>query len=228
MARITVGHESLGTFPGGGGDQHVVLYFYEPGVEPPPTLAAARARFGQVRPAMRSYTVRRFDRDAGELDLDFVLHGTGPAATWADHARAGDDLILVGPSPAYLPDPEVSRHVLVGDESALPAVAALLAEVPDATAVLEVADAAEEQDLPGDVRWLHRDGIQPGTSDLLLATLREIAPAGRDVAVWAAGERTAMHAVRGYLLDECHLDRRQVRTTMYWRHGQAGTGTSGG
>lgn len=227
MARITVGHESLTTFPGGGGDQHVVLYFYEPGVELPATLAAARTRLGQVRPAMRSYTVRRFDRDAGELDLDFVLHGTGPAATWAEHARPGDDLILVGPSPAYLPDPDVPRHVLVGDESALPAVAAMLAEVPGATAVLEVADAAEEQDLPGDVRWLHRDDTPPGTPDLLLAALRSAGPFDLDTAVWAAGERTVMHAVRAYLLDECQMDRRQVRTTMYWRHGQAGTGTSG-
>lgn len=229
MVRITVRHESLATFPGGGGDQHVVLYFYDPDVELPEplTLAAARTRLGQVRPAMRSYTVRRFNREAGELDLDFVLHGSGVAATWAERARPGDDLILVGPSPAYLPDPEVPRHVLVGDESALPAVAALLAEVPGATAVLEVADAAEEQDLPGDVRWLHRDGTPAGTPDLLLAAVRAAGPFDRDTAVWAAGERTVMHAVRGYLLGECGLDRRQVRTTMYWRHGQAGAGTAG-
>src|ERR1700754_622302 len=61
MARITVGGESLSTFPGGGGDQHVVLYFYDRGVTLPDplTLASARTQFGQVRPAMRSYTVRR-------------------------------------------------------------------------------------------------------------------------------------------------------------------------
>jgi NADPH-dependent ferric siderophore reductase len=227
MARITVGGPTLAGFPGGGGDQHVVLYFYDrdTALPEPLTLTSARTMFGQVRPAMRSYTVRRHDPVAHELDFDFVLHGSGVASAWATGVVPGDDLILVGPSPAYLPDPSVSRHVLVGDETALPAISAMLPEVA-ATAVLEVADAAEEQDLPGDVHWLHRDGTPPGTPGLLLAALRELAPFDQDVAVWAAGERTVMHAVRAYLLDECRLDRRRVRTTMYWRHGQAGTGSS--
>lgn len=229
--RVTVGGADLTTFPGGGGDQHIVLYFYEPGVPLPEplTLASARTLLGQVRPAMRSYTVRRFDPVAGELDVDFVLHdAAGVAVRWAASARPGDDLIVVGPSPAYLPDPLVPRHLLVGDETALPAIDALLAALPAgaATAVVEVADAAEEQDLPGTVHWLHRDGRPAGTPDLLLDRVRELGIAGRDVAVWAAGERTVMHALRAHLLGDAGLDRGQVRTTMYWRHGQAGTGTS--
>ena len=77
MARITVGGDALATFPGGGGDQHVVLYFYDrDAVLPDPlTLVSARTMLGQVRPAMRSYTVRRHDPAAHELDFDFVLHG---------------------------------------------------------------------------------------------------------------------------------------------------------
>jgi NADPH-dependent ferric siderophore reductase len=171
---------------------------------------------------MRSYTVRRYDPVAGELDIDFVLHGSGVAATWANSTRPGDDVIVVGPSPAFLPDQAVSRHVLIGDETALPAITAMAAAVP-ATALIEVADAAEEQDLPGDVHWLHRDGRPPGSPDLLLAALRDLDPLDGDVAVWAAGERTAMQAVRSHLLTDLGLDRRRVRTTMYWRHGQAGT-----
>ena len=228
MARITVGGPALTTFPGGGGDQHVVLYFYDRDVDLPEplTLAAARTMLGQVRPAMRSYTVRRFDPETGELDIDFVLHDHGGvAAGWATTARPGDDLIVVGPSPAHLPDPAVRRHVLVGDETALPAIGAMLAgSGPGVQAIVEVADAAEEQDLPGDVHWVHRDGHPAGTPDLLLPELAAAGPFDPDVAVWAAGERTVMHAVRAHLLGGCGLDRRQVRTTMYWRHGQAGTG----
>jgi NADPH-dependent ferric siderophore reductase len=224
MLRITVGGDALATFPGGGGDQHVVLYFYDRDVvlPEPLTLVSARTMLGQVRPAMRSYTVRRYDPVAGELDIDFVLHGSGVAATWAGTVAPGDDVIVVGPSPAFRPDPQIGRHVLIGDETALPAITAMSSAVP-ATALIEVADAAEEQDLPGDVRWLHRDGRPPGSPDLLLAALRDLdLPAG-DVAVWAAGERTAMQAIRTHLLTDRGLDRRRVRTTMYWRHGQAGT-----
>jgi NADPH-dependent ferric siderophore reductase len=230
MTRITVGGDALATFPGGGGDQHVVLYFYDPDVTVPEplTLASARTVLGQVRPAMRSYTVRGHDPVRHELDFDFVLHGSGVAATWAANARPGDPLILVGPSPAYAPDPDVPRHLLAGDETALPAISAMLAELPataEVTVVLEVADEAEEQPLRGpagtDVRWLHRDGRPPGTPDLLVPAIRGLGAFSGDV--WAAGERTVMHAVRAHLLDDLGLDRRHVRTTMYWRHGQAGT-----
>jgi NADPH-dependent ferric siderophore reductase len=238
MARITVGDETLATFPGGGGDQHVVLYFYDPHVALPDplTLVTARTMLGQVRPAMRSYTVRRHDPVTHELDIDFVLHGdAGVASAWATRCRPGDDVILVGPSPAYLPDSDVPRHLLVGDETALPAIGAMLAALPAtarATVVIEVADEAEEQRLTGpdetEVRWLHRNGHPAGTPDLLLAGVRAAGPFDDDVAVWAAGERTVMHAVRAHLLDTCGLDRKRVRTTMYWRHGQAGTGAAGG
>jgi NADPH-dependent ferric siderophore reductase len=228
MARITVGAPALSTFPGGGGDQHVVLYFYDRDVALPEplTLASARTMLGQVRPAMRSYTVRRFDPVGGELDIDFVLHEHGGvAADWAATTGEGDDLIVVGPSPAHLPDPAIRRHVLLGDETALPAIGAMLARTgSDVTAIVEVADAAEEQDLPGDVHWVHRDGRPAGTPEPLLAELAAVGPFDDDVAVWAAGERTVMHAVRAHLLDECGLDRRRLRTTMYWRHGQAGAG----
>lgn len=230
MVRITVGDPGLATFPGGGGDQHVVLYFYDPSVELPEplTLATARTKLGQVRPAMRSYTVRRHDPVTHELDIDFVLHGTGVAAGWASAAVPGDRLILVGPSPAYVPPVDVPRHVLIGDETALPAIGAMLAELPstlDVTAVVEVASAAEEQDLPG-VRWLHRDGHPAGTADLLLPAVRDITPSG-DVAVWGAGERAVMQQVRACVLDEMNVPRRRVRTTTYWRHGQAGTDSAG-
>jgi NADPH-dependent ferric siderophore reductase len=230
MARITVGGPALTTFPGDGrGDQHVVLYFYEPDVvlPDPLTLTSARTLLGQVRPAMRSYTVRRYDPVGHELDIDFVLHADGGVANdWAMAARPGDHLIVVGPSPAYLPDPDVPAHILLGDETALPAIGAMLAHLPasaDVTALIEIADPAEEQALGDRVTWLHRAGRPAGRADQLLDALRSHGPlTGRAVAVWAAGERTVMQAVRAYLVDESGLDRKRVRTTMYWRLGHTG------
>ncbi|HEX4724054.1 MAG TPA: siderophore-interacting protein [Pseudonocardiaceae bacterium] len=232
MVRITVGGPALANFPGGGGDQHVVLYFYDKDVELPDplTLTSARTMLGQVRPAMRSYTVRRHDPVHHELDIDFVLHAKGGvAADWAATARPGDHLIVVGPSPAYLPDPMIPAHVLLGDETALPAIGAMLTHLPASatvTSIIEIAGPAEEQPLAGPagsrITWLHRTGLPAGTPDLLLAALRAVGPLGSETAVWAAGERTAMRAVRAYLLDESCLDRGRVRTTMYWRFGHTG------
>jgi NADPH-dependent ferric siderophore reductase len=229
MARVTIGGEQLADFPGAGGDQHVVLYFYPDGVTPPEplTLETARVGFASARPQMRSYTVRRFDPVAHELDLDFVLHGDeGPASAWAERVQPGDDVILVGPSPAYLLDPEVPAHLLAGDETALPAIGTMLAELPAGLrvqALIEVADAAEEQPLPtaatAEITWLHRAAGQT-----LLPALRALElpdPAG--LAVWAAGERTAMQELRAHLLTDRGLDRHRVRPTSYWRTGQAGS-----
>jgi NADPH-dependent ferric siderophore reductase len=238
MVRVTSGSESLVDFPGGGGDQHVVLYFYPPDARPPEplTLESARLAFARVRPAMRSYTVRRYDRDRNEIDIDFVLHGQdGPAARWAAHASAGDELIVVGPSPAYQPDPDVGRHLFIGDETALPAIDAMLRELPTsarAEVLIEVADAAEEQPLVSagvvKITWLHRDGGPAGAPDRLLAGVRavELAPdEARDpraVAVWAGGERAVTQELRRHLLAERGLGRAAVRSTAYWRAGAAG------
>lgn len=226
MIRVTVGGPALADFPGAGGDQHVVLYFYGVDAELPTplTLDTARTHLSQVRPAMRSYTVRRFDSERHELDLDFVLHGhDGPASAWARAARPGDPLIVVGPSPAYRLDPAVP-HLLLGDETALPAIGTMVAELPAsamATVVVEIADAAEEQrlDSPADVTttWLHRNS---GTD--LLAAVREL-DVRPDVWVWAAGERSVMRESRDFLIRARGLPRRQVRSSTYWRRGQVGT-----
>jgi NADPH-dependent ferric siderophore reductase len=224
LIRVTVGGPALADFPGAGGDQHVVLYFYDKGADLPDplTLDTARTLLSQIRPAMRSYTVRRFDHSRHELDLDFVLHGEpGPGSALAQSAQPGDPLIVVGPSPAYRLDPEVP-HLLVGDETALPAISTMLAELPasaDTRVVVEVADRAEEQRLtgPAKVTWVHRDA---GAD--LMSTVRELA-VPTDVWVWAAGERSVMRELRNHLIAERGLDRRRVRPTSYWRRGHGGS-----
>lgn len=226
MTRVTVGGADLADFAAAGTDQNVMLYFYPDDVELPEplTLEAARGMWSQVRPLTRTYTVRRYDPDACEIDFDFVLHeDAGPASDWAKRARPGDPLIFVGPSPAYQPDPTADWHLLAGDETALPAISAILRELRPGVPVrvfVEIEDAAEEQPLPGDaqVTWLHRDG----TDDLLArAVAAADLPAGR-VDAWLAGERAAMVALRRHLLSDRGYERSRVRPTTYWRKGETG------
>jgi NADPH-dependent ferric siderophore reductase len=224
LARVTVGGDELAGFTHQGTDSHVKLYFYGPGADLPRplTLEAARTLFSTYRPSMRSYTVRRHDPVRGELDIDFVLHGEheGPAATWARHAGPGDELILVGPSPAYRPNPDAGCHLLAGDETALPAIAAILDELGGQARVrvyAEVENAGERQDLPGspNVHWVHREDGGPSLADAVRAARL---PAG-DLEAWVAGERESVRDIRAYLLDELRLPRHRVRPTSYWRHG---------
>jgi NADPH-dependent ferric siderophore reductase len=228
MTRVTVGGPDLADFAYDGTDQNVMLYFYPDDVELPEplTLEAARGMWSQIRPLTRTYTVSRYSSETCEIDFDFVLHDdAGPASDWAKRARPGDRLIFVGPSPAYQPDPTADWHLLAGDETALPAIAAILRVlrpgVP-ARVFVEVEDAAEEQPLPSSadvqVTWLHRDG----TDDLLArAVAAAELPPGR-VDAWLAGERASMVALRQHLLTERGYERSRVRPTTYWRRGETG------
>jgi NADPH-dependent ferric siderophore reductase len=226
MARITVGGDDLVDFVSAGTDQNVMLYFYPDDVTLPEplTLESARAMWSQVRPQTRTYTISRHDPERNEIDFDFVLHDGGLASDWAKQVEPGDPVIFVGPSPAYRPDPAADWHLLAGDETALPAIAAILRELPAGARTLvfvEVEDAEEEQPLPtaadATVTWLHRaegDALAP------VVTAADL-PAGR-VDAWLAGERSAMLALRRHLLDERGYPRGQVRPTTYWRHGEPG------
>jgi NADPH-dependent ferric siderophore reductase len=227
MARITVGGPGIADYSGAGTDENVMVYLYEPGAELPEplTLESARVAMSHTRPYMRSYTIRRHDPEADEIDFDFVLHGDhGPASRWAVNAKPGDELIFVGPSPAYRPDPDADWHLLIGDETALPAIDAIMRELPGATirAFVEVENAEEEQDL-ANVTWVHRDGQAAGCNELLVKALAEAEfPAGVP-AVWAAGERQVMQAVRDHLVAQKGIDRARVRPATYWRLGHAGS-----
>ncbi|MGX7824224.1 siderophore-interacting protein [Actinokineospora sp. 24-640] len=223
MARVTVQHESLAALQDVRTDQNVMLYLYPPGTDLPGTLADARARWSQIRPLTRTYTIARHDEATNEVDFDFVLHGdSGPASRWAARVRPGDEVIFVGPSPAYQPDPDADWYLLAGDETALPAITAILRTVnKPVRAFVEVADTGEEQPLEN-VVWLHRDGVPAGESTVLVDAIRaaDLPPGLPEV--WMAGERAAMLAVRAHLLSERGFPRARVRPTTYWRRGESG------
>ncbi|MFE7534645.1 siderophore-interacting protein [Streptomyces rhizosphaericola] len=175
------------------------------------------------RPWMRSFTVRSYDRERNVMAVDFVLHGEGgPAARWGAAARPGDVLGVVGPSSLYArPLPAARRMLLAGDEAALPAVATVLEALPAGTSAIvyaEVADAAEERELPpaaggAEVRWVHRD-----RGGSLVAAVREAGAALDGVdAAWVAGEASAVRDLRRHLVGERRLPRNAVEFSGYWR-----------
>jgi NADPH-dependent ferric siderophore reductase len=225
MVRVTLTGAELTGFGGEGPDRRIRMFFPAPGQDRPAIPRAASGGpvwpAGAVRPAIRTYTVRRFDPTAGELDVDFVLHdGHGPAATWARDVRPGSWVGVSEPGGRYRPAPEADFHLVIGDESALPAVATVLAALPTGVpglAFLEVADVAEEQQLAGtaSVHWVHR-GAHPAGEPLVAAVRAATLPAGRGQA-WLSGESAAVRDLRAHLLAERGLDRRLVYATGYWR-----------
>jgi NADPH-dependent ferric siderophore reductase len=208
-------------------DAYVKVVFLQPDVAYPEPFDMAAARTELPRhqwPTLRTYTLREVDRDTGEIVIDFVYHGdVGLAGPWAASAEPGTELLVLGPGGAYAPDPDAGWHLLVGDESALPAIAAALAEIPAGTPVhafVEVADAAEEQKLStaGELhlRWLHRESAGEGA---LVEAVRALEfPEGR-VHAFVHGEAGAVKELRRHLVDERGLSTDQLSISGYWRRG---------
>jgi NADPH-dependent ferric siderophore reductase len=228
MIRVVAGGDDLAAFPDTAHtDRYVKVLFPLPGVAYPEPfdMEAVRAAFPRDQwPAARTYTVRAFDPAACELVIDFVHHGAaGLAGPWAAAARPGDRVLLLGPGGAYAPDADADWHLLVGDESALPAIAAALERVPAGVpvhALVEVDGPADEQPLtsPGrlDLRWCHRDPARP---EQLVDALAAVAfPAGR-VHAFVHGEAGLVRALRRHLLDGRGVPREDLSVSGYWRRG---------
>ncbi|MFF3503444.1 siderophore-interacting protein [Streptomyces sp. NPDC003247] len=230
MIRVVFGGDGLSGFDAGEfSDHYVKLLFPAPGVVYPEPFDLRRVREELPReqwPRMRTYTVRRWDAGARELSVDFVVHGDdGLAGPWAARAKAGDELHFVGPGGGYAPDPAADWHLLAGDESALPAIAAALERLPshaEAYAFVEVAGPEEELELAcperGVIRWLHRGHGQVGEE--LVSAVRAFAfPAGRPH-VFVHGEAGFVKEVRGLLRRERNVPRESLSVSGYWRAGQ--------
>jgi len=175
------------------------------------------------RPVTRTYTIRWFDRETNELAIDFVVHGTqGLAGPWAAAARPGDSIAFNGPGGAWAPDLTADVHLLVGDESAVPAIAAALEALPsDATAevFVEVAGPGfqpELQSAPGTVvNWVHR-GREPYGEPLARAVRSAPLPAGK-MAAFVHGNAGMVKDLRRFLFLERGVDRGAVSISGYWR-----------
>jgi NADPH-dependent ferric siderophore reductase len=237
LRRITLADESLADFVSASFDDHVKVFFPAPGQDRPalPTLGPDGLVFadGAARPVVRDFTPRRFDRDARELVLEFALHQAGPASDWARQAQVGHYLGIGGPRGSRVVPAGFAWHLLIGDDTALPAIARRLQELPAgarAIAVLEVQDDSAQLEFECaaalETHWRYRIGNDEDAESPLLRALRELRlpQEERDGPgyVWAAGESAAIRAVRQHLLNERGIDKARLHAAGYWKRGAQG------
>ncbi|MFS0694981.1 siderophore-interacting protein [Streptomyces nitrosporeus] len=230
MVRVVLGGDGLADFAlAGFADHYIKLCFAPEGADyaHPYDMAKIREEYPRKQwPTTRTYTVRSWDPVAREMAVDFVVHGDeGLAGPWAARARAGEQVTFLGPGGGYAPDPSADWHLLAGDESALPAIAAALEQMPAEAggyAFVEVPDAAEEQKLVApdgvEVVWLHR-GDRPVGEPLVAAVKGLEFPEGR-VQAFVHGEAGFVKEIRRHLRLERGIPLAQLSVSGYWRLGQ--------
>ncbi|WAX80903.1 siderophore-interacting protein [Streptomyces sp. KMM 9044] len=227
MQRVVLGGEGLADFTADTcTDHYVKLLFPAEGVTYPEPFDMQRIREEFPRdqwPVTRTYTVRHWDAGQLELTLDFVIHGDeGLAGPWARRVLPGETVFFLGPGGAYAPDPGADWHLLVGDESALPAIARSLEALPSgarAYAFVEVEGSREEQKIDSEVAvtWLHR-GDRPVGEALVEAVQDLEFPEGR-VHAFVHGEAHFVKELRHLLRVERQIAREDLSVSGYWRRG---------
>jgi NADPH-dependent ferric siderophore reductase len=222
MVRVTFSSPELADFAWNGPAAHIKLIF---GL--PPADASAPPVADAPRPTMRTYTPRRFDPEARELDVDFVLHGEGPAAKWASQAAVGQTLTIAGPGRNYVVDPSADWFLLAGDDSAIPAIATILETLPPsatATVFIEVVDGEDEVELPSrpnvTVTWLHRGSDPRHAGGPLEASLRNFPMPPGSGRIYVACESGAMRRIRALFLTDKTINREHLVTRGYWKLGE--------
>ncbi|MEP6773050.1 MAG: siderophore-interacting protein [Polaromonas sp.] len=220
MRRITLQGAELEGFEVNDPACYMKLIFPEPGQTEPdrPLPDGPRAK------SMRTYTPLAVRGEALEVDVDFVLHGDGPASTWAAQAQPGQVLYLMGPGPGYKIAPDASAHFLIGDDSALPAFETILAALPATAAarvLVEVVDVAEERALHSaakvEVHWAARgtDNTQAGRA--LETALRNAGTPAAGTRIYLACEAASMRRIRQLLIEELGVDRSHIVGRGYWK-----------
>jgi NADPH-dependent ferric siderophore reductase len=174
---------------------------------------------GTAEIQMRDYTPRRYDAGRRELTLEFALHGDGPAASWAAAAQVGQRVTIGGPRGSFIIPTDYDWHLLVGDETALPAIARRLEELPAGARVIvlaQVGDAGDQRAFASaadvSVYWL------TGAAGLIEAIRSLDLPAGEGYA-WCAAEARVAAEVRRVLVDEKGHNRHAIRASAYWKQG---------
>ncbi|WP_406080841.1 siderophore-interacting protein [Micromonospora sp. NBC_00858] len=230
LRRITLTGMEIDRFGYGGPDQLARIFLTAPGAElhlpdSEQWWPALQAMPAELRPVVRNYTVRRLDAGRRELDIDFVLHGDGgPASAWARRAAPGDPIGVLSDGSDYAPPVDTEWQLLIGDETAMPAITAAVEALPPGTraiALIEVGSTEHEIEVrtPAGVTltWLHRGGTPAGGSAVVIRTLRELAlPAGTPYA-FVAGESAMVTTVRRHLCTERGMAKDRVYFCGYWK-----------
>lgn len=226
LIRITLGGSDLRGFYSPGFDDHVKLLIPQPGGKVPllPQMSERGMVFpvGQTKPILRDYTPRSYRESTQELDIDFVLHGQGPACHWASVAQEGDKIGVAGPRGSLLIPTGFDWHILMGDETALPAMARRLQELGTQQAIHVFVLARNLQTVGTlnapeyiPVHWV--PSILGGQGLLDSVSALPVLP-GRGF-VWIASESSMATTLRAYWVNERGHNKKWIRAASYWRHG---------
>ncbi|GAB2472847.1 siderophore-interacting protein [Xylanimonas ulmi] len=239
LVRVTVGGDGVARMPRRGFDHWVRLFLPTAGEQTAWDKLPERFGVGGylrylasasgTRPVLRAYTVREHRPEIGELDIDFVAHGDdGVAGPWAQRAQPGERVALLDQGVGFDPAPGADFHLLVGDESAMPAICGILRDLPhDARglAIVEIPDEADAQkvDAPTgvEVRWLPRADPHARPGRLALAELTQFVPQDpQRLAAHLIGEQALPTEGRRHLVS-LGAPKRNITFIGYWRHGKA-------
>ncbi|ANW21377.1 siderophore-interacting protein [Streptomyces clavuligerus] len=239
MRRVTLTGDRLGAFTAVDGtrwpafgspgfDDDIRLLFPYPGESEPvlPLVEDGRVTFAEGRrPIARAYTVRRHDPRGQELDVEIVLHGDGVASNWARTVEPGDRMHIAGPGKTRGPIPVgADRLLIAGDDTAVPAIARLLEELPGGArgrVFIDVEHVTHIQRLRGpagvDITWLPRDVSAPSRPGALSAAVRAMAWADGAWFAWLAGERSEVRTIRRHLVGDRRMAVSAIDFTGYWK-----------
>lgn len=215
MRRIIFTSPDLGDFVSASPDDHIKVFV--PDASEPGGLA------------MRDYTPRAFDPAARTLVIDFALHETGPATSWARTAHPGAKLAIGGPRGSLVVPDDFDHYLLIGDETALPAIGRRLETLRPGvpvTALMLVDGPEEVQSFETATRltpgWVFRRGRSEDDGTLLIEALASWAPPAGDGYVWIAAEAAATRAVKDYMLTVRGQPKEWLKASGYWVKGSPG------
>ncbi|QRX82667.1 siderophore-interacting protein [Glaciimonas sp. PAMC28666] len=231
LVRVTLQGDALEGFSSLGFDDHVKLFFPDPvtGELIVPTIGPDGLIWPEgAKRIMRDYTPRRYDAAAATLEIDFALHTAGPATLWAEQAKPGQRLGIAGPKGSFIVTTDFDWHLLIGDDTALPAISRRLAELPPnarTNVLVEVDGAADhitfESAAKVEIVWVHRSA-DAGAFPLLDALHNMPLPTGT-FHTWIGCESAQAKALRAYLVAERHANPKWIRASGYWRKGSIAT-----
>jgi NADPH-dependent ferric siderophore reductase len=235
MRRIAFQSDELADFRSEAYDDHIRLFIPAAGNPIPRAVRGPNGLIfpdGVPRPVGRDYTPRAFDRAQHRLTVDFVLHGEGPGSAFGERAEPGDAIGIAGPVNSMVVRGDFDWYVLIGDETALPAIGRRIEELPTGARVLafvEIANRDERQVFESaaevEIHWLERDR-SPSPETLLADTIRgHPFPAGVGFS-FVACENSAARAIRRHLVEERQLSPDFVRAYRFWQRGTPDLGQS--
>ena len=229
MRRIRLTGDMEG-FASLGHADHIKTFLFADGTpDELPPVGPNGAQFpAETKREMRDYTPRYWSVEEGWIELDFVLHGDGPASSWAANAAIGSKLVIGGPRGSQVVPLAFDWYLLAGDETALPAIGRRIEELPAGTkvvAVIEVENEAEEQafETAADLTliYVHRNGAPAGTTSLVLDAIAAADLPKGDAYAYIAGEVNMARAVKTHLVEQRGFNPEWIKAAGYWHLGVA-------